>query len=435
MAFSSSKEIKNLELHSVSGNANDSFVGMKHDGNEIHIYHPECYPIKNGTDSTKSDILALLKTISLAKTSSQKRSKAFNTQNDGGDFALLSYLWLINDYLVNGFYVNRDKVFKVNQHGKINWKRTLQTKPFFTEQNIYFPSVIVEKKDNLENILVEAHKICIKKSIDYIGWLFDLDSDSILVPRLTDGLKMLYLNAIQHELKNTYLDYKRILLKHMNNVLNGLDERSNNKEFVYGVDSYHYIFERMIDLIFGNVDQIREFYPSAKWYIVENKNEYYEKDASKLRPDTIILKSDGNENYDAYIIDSKFYRFGYTGNAEDLPETTSIQKQITYGEYIKKNTKYQITNAFSAFILPYDKCQNRFNSNDIIKYIGFAKSDWKDNNDSHELIHAFLIDLKYVINEWNSYNNDVVENLVEAIKENQNNAYKKSVIRSLSNRY
>lgn len=120
---------------------------------------------------------------------------------------------------------------------------------------------------------------------------------------------------------------------------------------------------------------MRDFYPSAKWYLVKNKNEYCEKGASKLRPDTIILNSDENKKLNAYIIDSKFYRFGYTEDTGDLPETTSIQKQITYGEYIKKNTKYKIANVFSAFLLPYDKSRNnRFKSNDNIQYGDLLKT-------------------------------------------------------------
>ena len=416
--YSSNNPIRSIEYHSVSGGVDDSFVGLKYDGNQIHIYHPECYCIAKDSPETRNDILSLLRTISIAKTTSHEHSKAYNTQNDGGEFALFSYLWLIKDYMSNGIYVNREKTYKVNQPGKINWKRTLQTEPIVSGKNIVFTNIIVENKSNIDNILVEAHKLCVKKSIDYIGWLFNLNSDFITVPKVTDALINEYRIAVQNEMNKTFLDNKRLLLRNMKNVLEGLDERSNNKEFVYGVDSYYYIFERMIDSIFGNVDRIRDYYPSAEWHLV--KNEYHGKNASKLRPDTIILLDDGNNKFNAYILDSKFYRFGYTGDENDLPETTSIQKQITYGEYIKKNIKRPIANVYNAFILPYDKTRDKFKSNDNLQYIGFAKSTWKDNKDSHELIHAFLIDLKYVIHEWNRNNHDVVvSNLINLINEKQ----------------
>ena len=421
MTSSSNNAIPHLVLHSVTGGVDDSFVGLKFDGNQIHIFHPECYSISGETPKARNEILALIRTISIAKTASLERSKAYNTQNDGGDFALYSYLWMINDFLANGFYVNREKTYKVNQNGRINWKRTMQTEPIVSENNVVFPNITVEKKSEMDNILVEVHKLCVKKSIDYIGWLFNLNSSFIVVPRLTDSIKKAYLNAVQQELDHTFLDSKRLLLNHMKNILNGLDERSNNKEFVYGVDSYYYIFERMIDSIFGNVDRMIDFYPSSKWQLV--RDNFAEHESSKLRPDTIILQKDDCDHYTAFILDSKFYRFGFTGDEADLPETTSIQKQITYDEYIQKNTDYPIVNVYNAFLMPYDKTRDVFKSNENIQYIGFAKSTWKDNENSHELIHSFLIDLKHVIMNWNNYNHaDDVAILVEMIIKHQEKA-------------
>lgn len=421
MTSSSNNAISHLVLHSVTGGVDDSFVGLKFDGNQIHIFHPECYSISSEPSKTRNEIIALIRTISIAKTASLERSKAYNTQNDGGDFALYSYLWMINDFLANGFYVNREKTYKVNQNGRINWKKTMQTEPIVSKNNVVFPNITVEKKSEMDNILVEVHKLCVKKSIDYIGWLFNLNSSFIVVPRLTDSIKKAYLNAVQQELDHTFLDSKRLLLNHMKNILNGLDERSNNKEFVYGVDSYYYIFERMIDSIFGNVDRMSNFYPSSKWQLV--RDNYVEHESSKLRPDTIILQNDDCDHYTAFILDSKFYRFGFTGDEADLPETTSIQKQITYGEFLKKNSDYRIDKVYSAFLMPYDKTREVFKSNDIIQYIGFAKSTWKDNQKSHELIHSFLIDLKHVILNWNSFHHiEDVSSLTEQIVDNQQKA-------------
>jgi hypothetical protein len=108
-----------------------------------------------------------------------------------------------------------------------------------------------------------------------------------------------------------------------------------------------------------------------------------------------------------YILDAKFYRFGFTGDEGDLPETTSIQKQITYGDYIKQNvTKFKVENIYNAFLVPYDKEKNKFGFDSIedIRYVGFAKSTWKDNTHDHEYIHTFLIDLKHVVKTWNKLN-------------------------------
>ena len=429
MASSRKSRIENLVLHSVTGGLDDSFVGLKYIGNRVHIYYPECYHLEYDSDTIQNDIMALLRTVSIAKTTSLEHSKAYNTQNEGGDFALFSYLWIINDFLSRGFYVNREKTYKTNQNGKINWKKTMQLDPIVSSGNIVFPNVIVEKKSETDDILVEVHKYCVKKSIDYIGWLFNIKSDFIQVPQFTEGRKKLYLNAVKQELNHTFIDDKKVLLTHMKNVIEGLDETSNNKDFVYGVDSYYYIFERMIDSIFSKVDEINNFYPAGWWAL--DRDGYEEFNSSKLRPDTVILMPNENGRTDAFILDSKFYRFGYTGNTSDLPETTSIHKQITYGEFIKDyaHEKYNIDNVYNAFLIPYDSTRDEFkpksDDDKIIQYVGYAKSDWKDNMQDHEIVHTFLIDLKHVIHTWNGYNHDnAANNLVAQIKKQQEN-YKK----------
>lgn len=158
----------------------------------------------------------------------------------------------------------------------------------------------------------------------------------------------------------------------------------------------------MINSIFGNKDAT-QFNPSAYWFLA--KNDFKSIKSSDLRPDTILAKDDT-----IYILDSKLYRFGYTGNESDLPETTSIQKQITYGDFIKKNkVGPDVKKIRNAFILPYNKDNNKLNLKEIIEYIGYAKTNYRNNNDDHEVIHAFLIDLRYVIQTWNkqSHNDDV----------------------------
>lgn len=407
-------KIKNFFPHKVTGKNDDSFVGFKIMGNEIHFYYPESYSFEPDSITARNDIVDLLRTISIAKTKSAALSPANNLNSETGEFALLSYLWVINDYLINGFYINREKIYKINQSGKIDWKRTMQSQPIVSEGNIIYPSVTVEVKNTVDNILVDIHRHCVKRSIDFIGWLFNLSSDFIEEKPFNETTKKLYISTLRKELARTFDDEKRLRLKHLLNVMLGLDSR-NNGEFVYGVDSYHYIFERMIDSIFGNIKDLRDFNPKAKWQLA--KNNFKETDSSNLRLDTVLIK-----DKDVFIIDSKFYRFGYTGNEGDLPETTSIQKQITYGEFIQKNiSKFEVQNVYSAFLLPYDKTRPVFNSEDDIQYIGFAKSMWKDNTKNHELVHAFLIDLKHVVKTWNRYNHENDVNfLIEEIVKHQN---------------
>lgn len=411
MELSKNNNIKNFFPHSVTGKIDDSFIGIKFIKNNIHFYYPESYDFDLTSKDCRKDILDLLNTISIAKTASLENEKAYNTQTYDGEFAILSYLWIIRDYLTNGFYVNKEKIYKRNQKGKVNWKRTISSQPIVSNGNIIYSDIVVETKNELDNVLVEIHKYCVKKSIDFIGWLFNLESKFIKTKPFNSSIKKKYITVLNDELNHTFDDYKKNRLLHMRNVLTGLDESNKDENFVYGVDSYYYIFERMIDSIFGNVKNIKEFNPKAGWYL--KQNDFRKISSSELRLDTILLKDN-----DAFIIDSKFYRFGFTGDVNDLPETTSIQKQITYGEYVRLiKTKYD--NVYNAFLLPYNKNKDIFKLEDNLQYIGFAKAEWNNNEESHQFIHTFLIDLKHVVKVWNKYNHSQdVEQLVKEILEN-----------------
>ncbi len=408
------KNDRNIITHKVTGKVNDSFIGIKIKNDYIDFYYPESYDLANFQTNMKEfrkDVLAILRTIEIAKTLSADKSKIESTLSKDR-FALLSYLWIIKDYLNNGIYVNREKEIKKNQHGKINWKRTMQNQPIISNGNIIFNDIVVEVRKNYDNIIVDIHKYCIKKSIDIIGWLFNLNSKTIETKPFNNKIKDQYLYALRSEIDRSFDDYKKLRFNHMLKVIEGLDGKNENDEFVYGVDSYYYIFERMIDSIFGNQKDLKEFNPKASWYLVSDS--FKKIPSSELRPDSIFIDEKTNI---AYIIDSKYYRFGTTKESSDLPETTSIQKQITYGDYLKKNN-IKIKDIRNAFILPYNMYNNKFNTNDLIHYIGFSIAEWKNNNENkYESIYAFLIDLKYVIKFWNKNNhNEEIDKLIVLIE-------------------
>ena len=143
------KPIKNFHSHPVTGKTDDSFVGLKIIGNQIHFYYPESYRFDPLGATVRNDIIDFLRTIAIAKTTSKEASQAFNKTKNTGDFAIMSYLWVIRDYLANGFYVNREKTYKINQSGRVNWKRTMQSQPIISEGNIIYPNIVVEVKNNV----------------------------------------------------------------------------------------------------------------------------------------------------------------------------------------------------------------------------------------------------------------------------------------------
>ncbi len=406
-------EVK-VNTKAVTGKNDDSFIGIKINNHEIDFYYPETYSISKMDDlkEFREDVLSILKTIEIAKTMSVDKTKIESSLADTEKLALMSYLWIINDYLANGFYINREREYKLNQRGKINWKRTLKNQPIVSKGNVIYNNLVVEVRNNMDNLLVDIHKYCVKESIRIIGWLFNLDSSRIETKPFNSTIKKMYITALKNEIDKTFDDYKKLRLNHMLKVIKGLDGNNSTGEFVYGVDTYFYIYERMIDSIFGSQDNMKDFNPKANWYLV--KDSFKKKKSSELRPDTILMKDDI-----AYILDSKYYRFGFTGLSSDLPETTSIQKQITYGDYLKQNAKINIKDIRNAFILPYNRNDNPFKVNELIQYIGFSMAEWKDNSvNKHESIYAFLVDTKHVIKCWNKNNHEEDIELLVSLIEN-----------------
>ena len=87
-------------------------------------------------------------------------------------------------------------------------------------------------------------------------------------------------------------------------------DKDSNKNYRYGTYRFEYVWEKMIDKVFG-IENKADYFPKTSWYV---KGIRY--DNASLEPDTIMLC--GNN---VYILDAKYYKYGVTGKAWDLPES------------------------------------------------------------------------------------------------------------------
>ena len=424
---------KRIHLYISTNEDNNAFVGVRIKSDRIDFHYPESYDIAGVDGQTevkdikmfRRDMIDILHTISLSKTRSFATQKTENGVASTKNFAFMSYLWMIRDYMANGFYRNTEKIYRKNAKGKVNWKRTIATQPIISKGNIIYNNLIVEVKNDTDTIITDAHRFCVYDSVRKAGWLFGINEKAFYVPSPTNSLLKKYISTVRTEIKNTFDDSKKQRLNHMLKILSGVDDSKQVYEIVYGVDKYHYIYERMVDAIFGNIVDIKKYNPNASWFILKGDSIFEEKEASSLRPDTIridpypktYLFDDTTKT--AYVLDAKFYRYGTTGNREDLPETTSVQKQITYATHIKNNiTKEEkIRDIHNAFVLPYNKNNNKFGLNNNLEYIGFSKANWvRENADNDGVVHAFLIDMKHLISSWSQGNcKDDIDKLIADI--------------------
>lgn len=121
------------------------------------------------------------------------------------------------------------------------------------------------------------------------------------------------------------------------------------------------------------------------------------------------------------------YQYGVTHDVKDLPETQSIQKQITYGDHAYHNHKLHDTKVRNAFILPYNKKleifvedPNTLKYNDgNLAYFGQAYTDWREDNQQkdYEKVYAFGIDFNYLLRNYKTIDTDIINNLCTVIEE------------------
>lgn len=397
-------------------NAND-FIGISIIDNQITLKTPLCFRIENDDKLLKKNIILFLKSLSIA-------TKQFEhiKQNDnliGEIWPIDSYLWLIKDFVDNGFYYKREKTYSING-GKIEWRKTLKKTPIYSNGNIIYKDIITSRMTPTNDEISEIYKFCLSKSIDRIGWLFSY-TFNIQIQQYKSIKEMIIL--VRKELSNTFDDIKRQRFEHMLATLSNINSTGiSSKNSTYGIKNYYYVFEKMVNSFFNGIDEkeLSKYNPVGTWHLINCEKH----SSSELRPDTIVHKTRDGKQY-TYILDAKMYKYGglehLDKKIDGLPNTSSIQKQITYGDEVKKIEKY----VRNAFILPYNKELDRFKyGNDAIMldkqrnlaYIGFATSSWRKNDDDHTYVFSFLIDFNYLLNNYQKKNDNETLILFDAIE-------------------
>lgn len=384
-----------------NGYEEDNFVGLKYKKDQINVFLPVGYnkQVFSTDDELSSeqkiDLLLLLKTVALVKSLTNEKTDFGDNIGNNDEVPYNSFIWIISDYFNNGLYQEIDKKYSQKGHGKINWKKTLNSEHYFEDDSVTFINPYYESSIQRSTLITELNNYCLHISFKYIGFLFGkvfLPECNINEESIKDNIQY-YMDVINKELSKSFNDRKKTLLTNMKRILMMNFDDSFEVQPTYGTRRYEYAWEKMVNDTLGSKIDISKFFPNAYWNI-QGK---VEEDKSKLRPDSILLNSNK-----VYILDAKYYKYGITGNISDLPHTDSIQKQITYGDHISNNPQtygVEKNNIYNAFILPFNKDEKPFKCDDNIKYMGYANSAWRDKkeNYNYEKILLLLIDTKYMI--------------------------------------
>lgn len=387
----------------------DTFVGIKCDDGDISINFPLGFSISDDDKGLKKDIMLLLSV--LTKNTEHKKSEMLGEGRsfDEVTFPIQAFMAIISDYYDRGYYKEQEVEYTVAKKGKINWNRTIKTqKPYVQETDVFYLDFVTKKHTvNETELITLIHEYCVYDSFEKIGWLFSKGVPQ--KPRIK-GNRKLFVATIKAKLATTFNDKNKALFRNMLAIIDYQGDKGAKKNYKYGTYRFEYIWESMIDKVFG-IENKNDYFPNTTWTI--NGKVY---DNPSLEPDTIMIHNDN-----IYVLDAKYYKYGSTKKPSDLPKSSSINKQITYGEYIAEEVKFKDIHGpnmkvYNAFVMPFNALED---SAEKIAYIGEATSSWKDNTKEYERVQGILIDVKYVMSINMQQNEQEISKLatfIESIK-------------------
>lgn len=411
------KESSHITLENICRNVTnvntDTFVGLEFrkdvSGRQITVNFPLGYYISDTEDELRDDIISLLKLLEQAKNKGNISMINPNINNQlEYNPPLKAYFEVLSYFLNNGYYTEIEEEYKRGLSGPVNWKRTInKEKPYASLDGFVYPVFHVRRKNDTEkDIITEINKYCVNESFDKVGWLFK-QKQPLPFNHIPNLKKYEYI--ILNRLPQINNDKIKLLFYAMLDIVRYSSSIKEIDTFNFGTNKFEHIWEDLVNETFSNVDK-DNFLPRTNWHLFSDKN----KSNKALQPDT-IMETDGS----IYILDAKYYKYGITKKPSDLPASSSIHKQITYGEYIDENyDQYDGTNIYNAFILPYSLNSNIFtNKYDNYYFIGEARSDWKMNDYTYEKVQGILIDTKTIIKNKVKPNTIELNRLATAIQQ------------------
>lgn len=393
----------------------NEFVGLKFENGNPEVYFPRGFSVADNDEQARVDILNLFGV--LCKFSKRREGKIANNAEGENNlsFPVLSYQYIINDFLKHGYYIENEVHYTESAKGKIDWKRTFQKQnPQINNNNIVYLNFVVKtNKINTNNLITKIHRYCVYESFLKLGWLYA--ANDMLPPKPEVRLnKKMFLTVLNKALSNTFDNNKQMLFRSMINIIEQASEAVTDKTtFSFGVNRFEYVWESMIDYIFGEKNKA-EYFPHAKWHILANKD--YNAVSSALEPDTIMYF-----NQRLFILDAKYYKYGITNNPQHLPGSSSIQKQITYGEYIEEKFPYTPNQIYNAFVMPFEKTNE---TDDNYRFAGVGKAEWKKYSDktaNYCYVLGILFDTRYAIESYARHSAKDILELSELIQNSLKN--------------
>ena len=400
----------------------DEFVGIRYNDGELKVFFPFGYsrPSSDEEQKYRDDILNLVSVLSAYSKECLGVAENRMLNDENVLFPIHAYIHVFNYFLNHGYYVENEPVYKRAKGGKINWSKTIkQVRPqvagdFPNESVVYLDFVTKKSAHNENELITQIHKFCVYEAYEKIGCLFGfMQPEKATVPVNAE----LFVSVLRTRMANTFNEKHLLLFQNMLDIICYMGKREDNRKASFGTNDFEYVWEGLIDRVFG-IDDKEKYFPHCTWKIGNDKKslDWRSEKRTALRPDTIMELPDDCKKI--FILDAKYYQYPRT-----LPGTGSILKQIAYAEFIETQLREIPDQAgndiFNAFILPYAAEDGRnVETSYRLENFGYAECDWRKGDKPYERIYGILLDVRSIMQRHPKSSDKDIAELASLIEEN-----------------
>ncbi|WP_237189122.1 LlaJI family restriction endonuclease [Rothia nasimurium] len=373
-------------------NPSNQFVGIRIDDGAVHLHFPIGYNLEEDSSDSREDLLHLLKL--LARKGVADGSALGESGHSVQAENILNHLFIILvDYIRTGRLItDRFKADSYSTDGLVDWNKTISKfSPVVSGRNIVYVDLISSTTNNsYESLVTLAHEYCVAKSMDILGWLF---GENLRIYPREASVSPYLIYAVQKRISSTFNTYELKLLNSILSILKDLPNEGITLKQGLGTSKFEYYWEFMVDIAFGIPESgKRKYFPKALWVLEDRRLT-----PSSLQPDTVVRHQN-----DLLILDSKYYKFGFSGLPSHLPGSSDIFKQIVYGDFASCINEVYEGFVYNAFVLP----ANLSNHHTWFKIVGYSIPQWCSDPSTYQVVVAVLVDTKYLISNYNYFSDE-----------------------------
>lgn len=401
------------EYHVSTHEGTDTFVGICSDGARVRVCFPMGYRLGETDAERKQDAQLLIRVLSRFSRAKERLLPRMTIRYpEPVEFPIQAYMTVLKEYNDRGYYTERECVFAVNGRGSRSWSRTIKTQRAYPQEDsfVYLTPVARKSRADAANYLTKIHEFCVYEAYCKIGFLFSVKQ--VRKPSIPFDRKR-FIIALREKLRNENRDRNKALFAAMLDMIQYMGQTGQAADFFFGTHRFEYVWERLIDFCFGESDKAL-YFPRAAWYLGESGK----RTLSALEPDT-VMKSNGR----VFILDAKYYRYGVRNDPAELPQSASVNKQITYGEYVATAPKFRDANGqapqvYNAFLMPFDQSGQVFPSEKPVLRIGEARGEWKNGSGNpYERVQGILLDMKWMMTRTVRHHEQDISQLAQLIED------------------